>query len=171
MARNKPTNLYPVKDRAQANQVLAEIGQLKRQVAAINAALNDDIDRAKAEAEQKIAPLASRLDALENGLLAFAEYNKDELFPKQRSLDLVYGVIGYRRSKELGTMPKTTWKQVLGKLKELGLAAGIRTKEDVDKEHLRTWPEERLALVGCRNIEKDSFWYEVKEEEIQKAAV
>jgi phage host-nuclease inhibitor protein Gam len=119
-----------VKDRAQANQVLAEIGQLKRQVAAINAALNDDIDRAKAEAEQKIAPLASRLDALENGLLAFAEYNKDELFPKQRSLDLVYGVIGYRRSKELGTMPKTTWKQVLGKLKELGLAAGIRTKED-----------------------------------------
>jgi len=171
MARNKPTNLYPVKDRTQANQVLAEIGQLKRQIAAINAALNDDIDRAKAEAEQKIAPLASRMDAMENGLLAFAEYNKDELFPKQRSLDLTYGVIGYRRSKELGTMPKITWKQVLGKLKELGLSAGIRTKEDVDKEHLRTWPEERLALIGCRNIEKDSFWYEVKEEEIQKAAV
>lgn len=171
MARTKPTNLYPVKDRIQANQVLAEIGQLKRQIAAINAALNDDIDRAKAEAEQKIAPLSSRMDAMENGLLAFAEYNKDELFPKQRSLDLVYGVIGYRRSKELGTMPKITWKQVLGKLKELGLSAGIRTKEDVDKEHLRTWPEERLALVGCRNVEKDSFWYEVKEEEIQKAAV
>ncbi len=169
MARSKPNNLYPVRDLDHANQTLAEIGQLKRQIAATEAKMNDDIDRIKADAEAAVAPLSSRLASLENGLLAFAEYNKDELFSKARSKDLVHGSLGYRRSTELKTLPKMTWKQVLGKLEELGFAEAIRVRRDPDKDALRTWSPERLELIGCKMQEKDTFWYEINEQPLQPA--
>ncbi len=166
MARSKPNNLYPVRNLEEANQVLAELGQLKREIAEINAKMNDEIDRIKADAQALAAPLDSRMEALENGLLAFARYNKEELFTKARSKELVYGSIGYRRSHDLATMPKITWKQVLGKLEELGFEEGIRIRRDPNKETLRTWTEERLALIGCLIREKDTFWYEINEQEV-----
>lgn len=170
MARQKPKNLYPVKDLEHANKVLAQIGQLKRQVTAIEAKMNDDIDRIKADSEAAVEPLASKIASLENGLLAYAEYNKDELFVKARSKELVYGSLGYRRSHELATQPKITWKQVLGKLQELGFTEAIRIKKDPDKDILRTWADEKLALVGCRIREKDTFWYEIDEQALQPHA-
>lgn len=166
-ARRKPQNLYPVKDLAQANATLGEIAGLKRQIDAINAELNEEMDRMKAEAEAHIAPLAARLTSLENGLLAFAEYNKDELFAEKRSQELTFGILGYRRSSEIAAQPKRTLAQVLEKLEELGFTEGIRTSRSVNKDVLRTWPDERLDLVGARRVEKDTFWYEVKTEEIK----
>ncbi len=166
MARKKPTNLFPVKDLVQANLVLGEIALLKRNVEAINHDLNDEIDRLKAEAEAKAAPLAARLASLENGLLAYAEHNKDELFAKKRSKGLDFGELGYRRSTEIKPRPKHTLAMVLGKIKDLGFSAAIRTTETVNKDELATWTDERLELVGARRVKKDTFWYEIKAEVI-----
>jgi len=168
--RKKPQNLYPVKDLTEANRVLAEIGALKRQIEQVNASLSDDIDRLKADAEAKAAPLQSRLACMENGLLAFAEYNKEEVFVERRSRELTFGTLGYRRSTEIAAKPKHTMAMVLGKLKELSFAGAIRIQESVNKDELQTWPDERLDLVGARRVKKDTFWYEVKEEEVKQAA-
>lgn len=170
MSRKKPQNLYPVKDLTEANTVLAEIGALKRQIEQINAGLADDVDRLKADAEAKTAPLAARMSCLENGLLAFAEYNKDELFAGRRSRELTFGTLGYRRSSEIAAQPKHTMAMVLGKLEELGFEEAIRINKSVNKDTMRTWPDERLELVGARRVEKDSFWYELKEVEVEDAA-
>ena len=167
--RKKPTNLYPVKDLAEANGVLAEIGALKRQKERIDQDLSDQVDQLKAEAEAKAAPILERIAKLENGLLAFAEYNKADVFGERRSKELTHGVLGYRKSTEIATKPGHTLAMVLGRLKELGFTAGIRTTETVNKDELRTWPEERLDLVGAKRKEKDTFWYEVHETEVQKA--
>ena len=169
MSRKKPQNLYPVKDLTEANAVLADIGALKRQIEQINGVLADDVDRLKADAEAQIAPLLAKLNCLENGLLAFAEYNKDDLFAGRRSRELTFGLLGYRRSSEIAAKPKHTLAMVLGKLKELGFDEGIRVNESVNKDTLRTWPDERLDLVGARRVEKDSFWYELKEVEVADA--
>lgn len=169
--RKKPKHLlYPVKDLQEANTVLAQIGALKRQVEQINNQLGDDIDRLKADAEAKAAPLLSRLACLENGLLAYAEYNKDSLFSDRRSKELTFGLLGYRRSTEIAALPRHTMAMVLGKLEELGFAAAIRISKAVNKDELRTWPDERLELVGARRVEKDTFWYEVRDEDIKEAA-
>ena len=169
-ARRKPQNLYPVKDLGQADQTIREIAGIKRRIEGINATLNDTIDRAKAEAETLIAPLATRLAGLENGLLAFAEYNKEDLFADRRSRELTYGELGYRRSTEIAAVPRGSMAQVLGKLHELGFEEGIRVNESVNKDVLRTWPDERLELVGARRVEKDTFWYEIKEEAVKTEA-
>ncbi len=100
MARSKPNNLYPVRNLEEANQVLAELGQLKREIAEINAKMNDEIDRIKADAQALAAPLDSRMEALENGLLAFARYNKEELFTKAKGKEQRAGIWQYRISPQ-----------------------------------------------------------------------
>lgn len=170
MARRKPKNLYPIKNLEHANLALAEIKELKRSLEKIEHDLNDKIDNAKAEAEAKAAPLKTRMEALENGLLAFAEFNKQEIFKGRRSIELMHGALGYRKSTEIKPKPKYTWKMVLGKIKDLGLTDAIRIKESVNKDTLRQWPNERLNLIGARRIEKDTFWYETKEEDLDDVA-
>lgn len=170
MARRKPKNLYPIKDVAEANRVLGEVASLKRQLDGIDNKLNDDIDRLKVESESHAAPLHSRLDSLENGLLAFAEHNKEDLFVGKRSKALDFGSLGYRKSSEIKPKPKHTLAMILGKIKELGFSAGVRISEAVNKDELRTWPDERLELVGARRVEKDTFWYEINEQKLNEIA-
>jgi len=170
MARIKPKNLYPVKDLTAANAAMAEIAVIKRSITELESAMNTSIDRIKSEAEVKAAPLQTRLASIEGGLLAFAELNKDELFKAKRSRELDFGSLGYRRSKEIKPQPKRTWKMVLGTIKRLGFKAAVRSKDMVNKEELHTWPDSRLDLIGCRRVEKDSFWYEVDEEKIADKA-
>ena len=171
MARIKPKNLYPVKDLTAANAAMAEIAVIKRSITELESAMNTSIDRIKAEAEVKAAPLQTRLASIEGGLLAFAEHNKDELFKTKRSRELDFGSLGYRRSKEIKPQPKRTWKMVLGTIKRLGFKAAVRSKDMVNKEELHTWPDSRLDLIGCRRVEKDSFWFEINEAAISDKAV
>ena len=170
MGRIKPNNLYPVKDLAAANAAMAEIAGIKRSIAELENAMNTAIDRIKADAEVEAAPLQTRLASIEGGLLAFAEHNKDEIFKSRRSRELDFGTLGYRRSKEIRPKPKTTWKIILGTIKQMGFTMAIRSKETVNKEELHTWPDERLDVIGCRRVDKDTFWYEIDEEKIAEKA-
>ncbi len=164
MARSKPSNLQPVRSTEEANDALREIGELNRVLAEIENRMNDDIAAIKSAAAEDAATYRSRLEALENGVYAFAELKKNDLFDdKRRSVKLDFGIIGYRRSHEIGTSKGFTWKAVLAKLKELAFVEAIRIKEEPDKEIMKSWPVERLNLVGCEKKEKDTFWYEIDE--------
>ncbi|MBF0438740.1 MAG: host-nuclease inhibitor Gam family protein [Magnetococcales bacterium] len=170
--RHKPENLVHVRDLTQANAVLGEIAQLKRNIETIEADMNDSIDRIKRSAEAFAAPRHARLNALANGLLAFAEFNKEALFVKRRGIELSFGELGFRRSSELKPKARGTWAQVLDTLKGVGAGEAIRVREDVNREVLRLWSDERLQLVGVQRVEKDIFWYEVKTETLnQETAV
>jgi len=170
MARSKPNSIKPIADLGQANEALAEIAGIKRQIAAIEADMNAAIDQVKAQSEAQAAPLQARITVIEGGLQAFAEYNKKTLFADKRSRDLDYGVIGYRKSSQIKPKVKHTWEMVLGLLKDMKFGSAIRTKEEVNKEELATWPTERLDLVGARRVDKDAFWYETSQEKITEKA-
>ena len=117
MARSKPSNLQPVRSTEEANDALREIGELNRVLAEIENRMNDDIAAIKSAAAEDAATYRSRLEALENGVYAFAELKKNDLFDdKRRSVKLDFGIIGYRRSHEIGTVtgrtttnPETRW--------------------------------------------------------------
>lgn len=166
MARVKPQNLQPIRTAEEANDALRELGELKRITADIENRMNDDIALIKQGAAQEAAPHNSRRGALENGLLAYAEAQKEIIFKDKRSLKLDYGELGYRRSAELSPRKGATWKSILGKLKELAFKEAIRTKEEPDKEIMSQWPDERLELVDCERKQKDTFWFELDEEKL-----
>ncbi|HYW03578.1 MAG TPA: host-nuclease inhibitor Gam family protein [Gammaproteobacteria bacterium] len=170
MARKKPDNIEHIADNQHADRVLAEVGALQRQLRGIESDLNDEIDQAKAAAAAKAAPIKERMAELDAGLLAYAEYNKDRLFRKRRSVKLHFGTLGFRRSTQLKTATKWTWAAVLDRLKELGLTQAVRVKESVDKEALATLPDAQLEQVGVVRRPTDSFWYEVDEHAIEESA-
>ncbi|MBF0125702.1 MAG: host-nuclease inhibitor Gam family protein [Magnetococcales bacterium] len=160
--RVKPENIVHVRDLQQANAALGEIAQLQRNIEIIETDMNESIDRIKRAADAFAAPRRARLESLANGLSAFAEFNKGTLFEKRRGVELSFGVLGFRRSSEIKPKGRGTWAQVLDRIKELGVGEAIRIREDVNRELLRGWPEERLELLGVSRIEKDLFWYELK---------
>ncbi|CAM1378246.1 host-nuclease inhibitor Gam family protein [Fretibacterium fastidiosum] len=146
MAREKPKQIIaPIRDLTEADNALAEIAEIDRAVAAANQQLNEDIDALKKNTQDEIAPLLER-----------------------KSRDLGFGTIGFRKSTSLATLKKicSTWKEVLGKLKEYGFRDAIRVKEEPDKEAMSEWPKERLELVGVQRVEKDEFYYEISQEKL-----
>ncbi len=60
-------------------------------------------------------------------------------------------------------------KSTLFLLKKLFGGAAIRVKEDVNKEELKDWPEEKLAQVHAKKEHKDQFFYEIDRERINEA--
>lgn len=161
--RSKP-NAVVIGDLDQAQTALAEIADLARRTATIDLALNAAIDAAKEGAAAEGKPLAERRKELEAALAQFGSLRKAELFKDKRSVDLGFGVIGFRMSTCVKTLPRVTWGMVLEGLKKLGFSEAIRTKEEPNKDVLKEWPDDRLATVGARREVSDTFFIEIPQE-------
>jgi phage host-nuclease inhibitor protein Gam len=152
-----------VKSLDDANQALAEIGRLTMQLEAIDGKAAEKIGKIKEDAAAKGAEARDRIKDLENALSIYAEYNKGELFKDRKSITLSYGSIGYRLSTKVSVKSST-----LELLKKLFSGKGVRIKEEVDKEQLKDWDDTDLAQVDAAKVTKDTFYYEVNREEINK---
>jgi phage host-nuclease inhibitor protein Gam len=169
MARSKPAPII-VAETPQAEGALAEIAAINRKVAALEADMNAAIDAAKATASQASAPLLARRKELENAVASWAILNKGELFKGRKSLDLGFGTVGFRVTTKISQLAKITKEMTLAKLAEYGLRDGIRVKQEIDKEVMRDWPDERLELVGLRRRTSDEFYIEIHQEGVERAA-
>ena len=92
----------------------------------------------------------------------YSEYNKEELFKDKKTIELTFGQFGFRQSTSISVK-----KNTLDLLKEHGFREAIKVKESVNKDILRDWSDERLALVNAKRVVKDSFWVEVKENPVE----
>lgn len=167
--RTKPQAVV-IADLAQAEGVLAELAEIDRSLELAKAAMNEEIDRAKATGRAAAEPLEARRKELAIALEAFATHNKAQLFAKKKSLDLGFGVIGFRLATRLKTVAKATWGQVLEALQSYKYEKAIRIKVEVDKDAMKDWPAERLATVGVTRETSDEFYIEIKQEEVASKA-
>lgn len=151
----------------EADATLAEIAAQRRQISLINLGAAEEIERIKLRAAAECEPAMQRIAALEQALLRFADYRKPDLFTKKKSLELTFGIIGYRASTKLKTLSKWTWERVLETLKTTeGGAHCIRIKAEIDKEALKGLAPEKLAEVGVKAVVEDAFYYELDEQQI-----
>ena len=109
MARIKP-DPYVIADRAQAEGALAEMASLDRKLAGIESAMQEVIDTAKATASQQANPLLARRKELADAIAVFAKLNRQELFAKAKSLDMGFGIIGFRASTRISQVRGITAK-------------------------------------------------------------
>ena len=168
-ARSKPAP-YIVENKEQAEGTLAELARIERHIQEIEIAQHVAIDLAKAQASQASTPLFARKKELENGLAVFARLNKKELFEKAKSLDLGFGVIGFRASTEIAQLKGISAEMTVQKLHEFKFADGIKTTETVNRNSMTTWSAEKLATVGLERKQKDTFFVEVKQDELTDTA-
>jgi phage host-nuclease inhibitor protein Gam len=163
MARLKPSvkKIETVED---ANLVLKEIGLLESELDAVDSEAHKAIAEIKTLAAAKGKAGRKRIAELSGLLGAFAEYNKEELFHDRRSVQLSFGVFGYRKSTSV-SVKKTT----LELLKKLGLKKYIRVKEEADKDAMAGLDDETLAQADAVRKVKDVFFCEADKEEINKS--
>lgn len=168
--RVKPMlNVPTVNSLDEADAMLAQIAARKRELSLIELGLKEKVDALKLECASASEPIKQDIEVLEQALVRFGESKKAELFSKKKSVSLNFGILGFRASSAVKPMRKTTWEQVLGFLKtaqEQALTSCIRIKQEVDKDALRQLPPEKLAEVGCRLEQSDSFYYELNETEL-----
>lgn len=162
--RVKPAlNIPTVANLEEADVTLARIAAKKRELELLDLGLKESVDDLKLKCAADSEPIKQEIEVLEQSLIRFGESKKGELFLKKRSVDLNFGIIGFRASSAPKPMRKTTWEQVLGFLQSAKMINCIRTRHEVDKEALRQLPPEKLAEVGCQMVHSDTFYYEVKE--------
>lgn len=163
MPRIKPNLVpaYPVNSLEDVDAALAKIAALKRQIDLINLSAAEEVDAVKARAAAESEPLRQRIVDMELAVGRFAEGKKEELFSKKKSLQLTFGIIGFRASSKLKPKSKWTFERVLSALKERGMTDFIRVKEEVDKEKLKGLAPETLSEVGCTVKTEDAFYYEL----------
>ncbi|NDY57430.1 hypothetical protein G3N56_11835 [Desulfovibrio sulfodismutans] len=175
--RTKPNPAFLIGDLDAADKALARLAEIRRAVEAEEGKLNETIDKMKALAKERLAAKLADKKAIEAALVTFAGSKKDELFEKARSRQLNFGTIGFRRSTEIKAKGKGTLAGILERVKTLitgepddPFAGAVRVKEELNRDEMVKWPDERLELVGARRAKKDLFYYELKAEEIKEAA-
>ena len=162
MARLKP-RVGKIKNLDDANLVLKEIGLLERELEAIDADAHKQMAEIKSAAATAGGPIRKRIGDLSSLLGAYAEYNRTELFKDRKTVELSFGLFGYRKSTSI-SVRKTT----LDALKKLFPGQYIRVKEEPDKEAMAALDDDQLAQVDAVRKVKDGFFCEANREEVNK---
>lgn len=151
MARKAKTlgvNLPVPQSRDEAAAAVKQIGLASREVARIEADMNDAIAGLKEQAEKTARPLKERVVALTEGLKVWAEANRDLLTAsgKTKTADLGTGKIMWRLRPP--SVRIVGMERVIEAIKTLGFAAFLRTKEEVNKEALLADPDKARMIAG-----------------------
>lgn len=165
MTRIKP-DPYMVLDLAQCEGALAEMAAIDRKLSAIENEMREAIDGAKSKAGQLAGPLRARRKELSDAVTVYGKLNRQDLFTKSKSIDLGFGVIGFRASTRIVQMRGVTAEMTLERLHQYNLADGIRVKEEINKDAALGWPDERLELVGLKRQQTDKFFIDIKKDNV-----
>ena len=157
--RKKPkVKVKKITSLSEADAVLKRLAELNNNIKKIEAETDNKINEIKEAAKKEAEPILEEIEALEHSLAVYSEYNKEELFKDKKTIELTFGLFGFRQSTSI-----IIKKNTLELLKQHGFKEAIKIKESVNKEVMREWSDERLNLVNAKRVVKDSFWVEVKE--------
>lgn len=162
VVRKRIATPQQIKNLEEANLALSEIGRLQLKLEAIDGKASEKIGKIKEDAAKAGEDARNRIQELDSALALFAEYNKTDLFREKKTVNLSYGNIGFRLSTKVSV--KKTTLELLKKL----FPQGLRIKEEIDKDELKTWEDSQLSQVDAAKVEKDTFFYEVNREEVNK---
>jgi len=163
--RSKPnTPIKKITSLDECDGVLHRLADLKAEIKKLEADADIAVNKIKEELKDKSDPLLKEIEALEHSLAVYSEYNKEELFKDKKTIELNFGLFGFRQSTSISVKRDT-----LKLLKEHGFTEAIKIKETPNKDVMREWSDERLSLVGAKKVVKDAFWIETKENDVEVA--
>ncbi|WP_026379386.1 host-nuclease inhibitor Gam family protein [Afifella pfennigii] len=146
--KTRGANLPVPQSRDEAAEAVRIVGELSRQIARIEADLNDRIAGLKETAEQQAAPLREQVTAKTEGLKVWAEANRTALTEngKVKFADLGTGKISWRMRP-----PSVRLRQidaVIETVQKLGFTHFLRTKVEVSKDAMLADPDKARLVPG-----------------------
>lgn len=165
MARKRVTEPQ-LKNWEQVDECLRVMSGAENQISMIEAEMNAAIAEAKREAEEKAAQYKEIIKQNEGKIKEFTTASKEEL--KGKSRKLTFGSVGFRQSTKL-LLPSDTAEVIL-RLRENGMVDCINVKETINKDTVKSYPEEEILKIGGYLQRRDSFWYETDKDSLAEAA-
>lgn len=146
----------------QVDECLKVMSDAENQLSVITADMNAAIAQAKKEAEERAAQYKDMIKQNEGKIKEFTTIRKEEL--KGKSRQLTFGTVGFRQSTKL-LLPSDTAEVIL-KLRENGMADCINVKETINKDTVKSYPEEEILKIGGYLQRSDTFWYETDKDSL-----
>jgi phage host-nuclease inhibitor protein Gam len=157
MARIKSKAAQAANTTTEAEVMVARIGEVQRQISRLEHDMNDRLNPIKQQFEDAAKPLKAELSTLQQAVQMWAEANKSELLAsKIKTAKLSTGEVGWRTSTP--SVRITGLNVVIERLKQLGLAKFLRTKEEVNKEAILAAPTEVEHVKGIAIVQSEMFW-------------
>ena len=157
-SRVKSKAIVPIADWSKADQMIRKIGSVQRTIQKTEAKYKARAENVKKDMVKEVKPLQERIGVLHRSLEAFATTRQAD-FKKQRSRNLNFGVLGWRKSTTI-----KIGKDTISKIREFFSAAKskiyIRCKETVDKDALSKLSDGQLKKVGAERTTKQVFFIE-----------
>jgi len=170
MARKRVEDTVPALESwDDVNQALATIADNQRTVENFEAAMQNKIDEAKAEAEARSRVFIEATKRLERQIKEFAEAHRDDMDGK-KTKTLNFGAVGFRKSTKI-KLPKAPTKlaEIIQLLRSKGMDDCVKTPApSVDKDALRKYPTQAIVAVGASIEVDDVFWYEPDREKLER---
>jgi len=160
--------------RDQAEEAFAAYAHADARQQQLTAKMDVEITRIREKFQDTLNELQEVKDNAFDTMQAFGMENKDVLFSKKKSLEMVHGLVGFRiGTPKLKTRKGFTWGAVTNMLKEF-LPTYVRISEEPAKDKLiadRDDPEVSEALVKCGiYVDQDeTFYVEPKKEDLSMA--
>ena len=126
------------------------IGDLQRELARIDADLNDQIAALTSKAAPRIDSLRERVVALTEGVHTWCEAHRVEICGKGKTANLVTGEVNWRQRPPSVSISKID--DVLQRLSGLGLTRFIREKEEINKDAILAEPAEVAGIKGIKVV-------------------
>jgi phage host-nuclease inhibitor protein Gam len=135
-------------DADQAAVMVARIGDIVRDLALSEAAMNETISRLKLSTGATMAPLTAEMKKLYAGIQVWAEANRAELTRdwRTKTVKLSTGELAWRNLP-----PRVQIKSeetVLGLLESMGLKTFLRTRTEIDRDAIRANPDVARTVPG-----------------------
>jgi phage host-nuclease inhibitor protein Gam len=150
MAKSKTrgANLPVPQSLDEAAGVVRAIGDLNRNVARLEADMNDELAKVKERYEALAEPLRAAATGKTEGLKMWAEANRSALTggDKSKTIDLGTGLVKWRLRPP--SVRLSRMEEIIARLKMLGLTRFVRVKEEVNKEALLAEPEIAGTVAG-----------------------
>ncbi len=154
---------------AQTTEFIKEIGDLQRDLARIEADMNDELSAVKQRYEEIASPHRTAIKNLYAGAQMWCEANRDALTNagKTKTATFPTGDVQWRMRPPSVVVRGT--ETVLAHLARLNLTRFIRTKEEVNKEAILLEPNAVSAVPGITISQGEDFVITPFESELSAA--
>ncbi len=150
----------------QVDDCLKVMSDAENQISVITAEMNAAIAEIKSDAEKRAAQFKETIKQNEGKIKEFTTICKEDL--KGKSKQLTFGTVGFRQSTKLLLSSDT--EEVIKKLRENGMADCITVKETINKDTVKSYPEDDILRIGGYLQKTDTFWYETDKDRLAEAA-
>lgn len=163
-----PSTVQVPQSKADCANDIRAIGDLQRDLARMEATINDEIAAITAKAAPQIDAMRERLQALQSGVQTWCEAHRVEICGKSKSANLVTGEVNWRQRPPRVSITKED--DVIQRLRGLGLIHFIREKEEINKEAILAAPAEVAGIKGIKVVTGvEDFVITPFEVEVEKA--